>query len=296
MTDASFVLRVDAGAQVGYGHAGRCLALWEQLRERCVVAVTDAAAAAFVRRWGARVASADARAEVTIVDRCLAATVEEVDSLRGAGAAVCLIDDAGPARALADALVDPPTRPDRWPDAPGTRLGGFEHALVREDIRAAAGHGLADVGVLVSMGGTDPNGLTVPLCTALDAAGVPTMAVLGPGYDGARPPGRVLDDRALWPRALAGADLVITGFGHTLLEAAHLGVPAVAVPYNERDAREAAAFSAHGTMAPAAPDDAVATVRGLLDSQRLRQMRRTGPALVDGRGAERVVAALEALR
>ena len=39
MTDASFVLRVDAGAQVGFGHAGRCLALWEQLRDRCVVAV-----------------------------------------------------------------------------------------------------------------------------------------------------------------------------------------------------------------------------------------------------------------
>ena len=91
MTDASFVLRVDAGAQVGFGHAGRCLALWEQLRERCVVAVTDAVAAAFVRRWGARVAGADARGEVTVIDRAHAASVAEVEELRAAGGAVCVV-------------------------------------------------------------------------------------------------------------------------------------------------------------------------------------------------------------
>lgn len=295
MTDASFVLRVDAGAQVGFGHAGRCLALWEQLRERCVVAVTDTVAAAFVRRWGARVAGADARGDVTIIDRAHAATVAEVEELRAAGGAVCLIDDSGPARALADAVVDPPTRP-HWPEVAGLQLGGFEHALLREDIRTAAGRGLPDVGVLVSMGGSDPTGLTVPLCTALDAAGIETLAVLGPAYAGPPPPGRVLEDPAQWPRVLAGAELVVCGFGTTLFEAAHLGVPAVAIPRHELDAREATAFSAHGTMTVASPDDAVATVRALRGSERLREMRRTGRALVDGRGAERVVTALEALR
>jgi spore coat polysaccharide biosynthesis predicted glycosyltransferase SpsG len=295
MTDASFVLRVDAGAQVGFGHAGRCLALWEQLRDRCVVAVADDAAAEVVRGWGARVADGDAQGDVTVVDRAPVAPVDEVEGLKAAGAKVCLVDDAGPARELADAVVDPPTGPD-WPKAAGTRLGGFEHALLREEIRAAAGDRLREVGVLVSMGGSDPTGLTVPLCTALDAAGVETMAVLGPGYEGPPPPGRVLDDPELWPRALAGAELLVCGFGHTLLEAAHLGVPAVAIPRHERDAREAAVFAAHGTMAMATPDDAVATVSALRGSDRLREMRRTGPALVDGRGAERVAAALEALR
>ena len=295
MTDASFVLRFDAGAQVGFGHAGRCLALWEQLRDRCVVAVADAAAVAFVRRWGARVAGEDARGHVTVIDRAHTTPVEEVEALREAGAAVCLIDDAGPARGLADAVVDPPTGP-HWPPAAGTRLGGFEHALLREEIRAAAGARLPHVGVLVSMGGSDPTGLTVPLCTALGAAGVETTAVLGPGYAGPRPPGRVLEDPALWPRALAGAELLVTGFGHTLLEAAHLGVPALAIPRHARDAREGAVFAEHGTMETVSPDEAVATVRALLGSRRLREMRRTGPALVDGYGAERVAAALEALR
>jgi len=151
-------------------------------------------------------------------------------------------------------------------------------------------------GALVSMGGSDPTGLTVPLCTALDGAGFATLAVLGPAYAGPPPPGRVLEDPAQWPRVLAGAELVVCGFGNTLFEAAHLGVPAVAIPRHELDAREAGAFSVHGTMTVASPDDVVATVGALHGSERLREMRRTGRALVDGRGAERVVTALEALR
>ncbi len=295
MTDASFVLRVDAGAQVGFGHAGRCLALWEQLRDRCVIAVADGAAAAVVRGWGARVVAPDARGPVTVVDRAPAAAVEELEDLRAGGAAVCLIDDAGPARGLADAVVDPPTGL-AWPPVDGIWLDGFAHALVREEIRAARADPLPGVGVLVSMGGSDPTGLTVPLCAALDAAGVGTTAVLGPGYEGPPPPGRVLADGALFARALAGAALLVTGYGHTLLEAAHLGVPALAIPRHERDAREAAAFAAHGTMEWASPDDAVAAVGRLQGSERLRKMHRAGPVLVDGRGAERVATALEALR
>lgn len=290
----SFVLRIDAGPRVGYGHAGRCLALWEQLRDRCQIAVADSAAAAFVGRWGARVAGPEARGDVTIIDRAPAAEVGEVQAERDAGSAVCLIDDAGPARGLAQAVVDPPTGPS-WPPADGARLGGFEHALVREEIRASRAEPLPGVGVLVSLGGSDPTGLTAPLCSALDRAGIATTAVLGPGYDGPRPPGEVLGDPALWPRALAGADLLVTGFGHTLLEAAHVGVAALAVPRHERDAREAAAFAAHGTMEWATADDVVAAVGDLHGSDRLRAMRRAGPALVDGRGAERVARVLEEL-
>lgn len=288
----SFVLRVDAGPQVGYGHAGRCLALWEHLRERCAIAVADSAAAEFVRRRGARVAAPADRADVTVIDRAPAASVAEV---REAGnTVVCLLDDAGPARELAAAVIDPPTG-QAWPPANGTRLGGFEHALIRADIRAARSEPLPGVGILVSLGGSDPTGLTEPLCAALGRAGVATTAVLGPGYDSGRPDGDVLRDPALWPRALAGADLLVTGFGHTLLEAAHLGVPALAVPRNEPDAREAAAFAEHGTMDCASPDDVVAAVGALHGSDRAREMHRAGPALVDGLGAERVARALEAM-
>jgi spore coat polysaccharide biosynthesis predicted glycosyltransferase SpsG len=121
--------------------------------------------------------------------------------------------------------------------------------------------------------------------------------VLGPGYDGARPDGDVLADPRLWPRALAGAELLVTGFGHTLLEAAHLGVPALAVVASEQDARDAAAFATHGTAGCAGVDGAVAAALELLGAPaRLAEMARRGPALVDGLGAERVARALVSLR
>src|SRR3954462_5748168 len=115
MTDASFVLRVDAGAQVGFGHAGRCVALWEQLRERCVVAVTDATAAAFVRRSGARVADGGARGDVTGIDRAHTAGGAGARARPPAGAGVCRFDEGGPAGARAGAVVAPPTGP-AWPE------------------------------------------------------------------------------------------------------------------------------------------------------------------------------------
>jgi hypothetical protein len=292
----SFVLRIDAGPRIGYGHAGRCLALWEQLQDRCLVAVTDSTAATFVRRWGVRLAPPGASGDVTVLDRAPAAGVDEVLALGAADSAVCLIDDAGLARPLADAVVDPPTGAD-WPVVDGSTLGGFEHALVRREIREAAADPLPGVGVLVSLGGSDPLQLTAGLCTALDAAGAPTTAVLGPGYAGARPGGCVLPDPSLWPRALAGAELLVTRYGHTLLEAAHLGVPTIAVAQSAQDTRDAAAFAAHGTAAWAEVEDAVATVVELLGApKRLAEMARRGPELVDGLGAERVARALVSLR
>ena len=121
--------------------------------------------------------------------------------------------------------------------------------------------------------------------------------MLGPGYDGPPPPGRVLEDGALWPRALAGAELVVCGFGHTLLEAAHLGVPAVAIPrHDARRPRGRGVLRSRRRWRWRAPTTRSPPSSALRGSDRLREMRRTGPALVDGHGAERVAAALEALR
>jgi UDP-N-acetylglucosamine:LPS N-acetylglucosamine transferase len=116
------------------------------------------------------------------------------------------------------------------------------------------------------------------------------------------PTGEVLDSPQEWPAALAGARLLVGRFGHTLLEAAHLGTPALAVATSADAWTDALAFAAHGTSAAVrvhGPGDARAVAAQALallaDGSRLAAMAARGRELVDGRGAARVAAALREL-
>ncbi len=289
---AQILISVDGGPQSGYGHVGRCLALWDELGGACVFAVSEPGVAGYLHERGvALAAGTDAPASVIVFDHARSVDAEEVLRRQRAGSRVVLVDDAGPGRALADVVVDPPTGP-YWPPSGGRRLAGFEHALLRRDIRAASPMG--GVGVLVSLGGSDPTRLTPRVIDALETAGLSAQAALGPGYIGPAP-ARVAAP-ADWPLALAGARLLVTRFGHTLLEAAHLGVPAVALAVDERDRAEAQAFAAHGSARWLESEDSaglVALVAELLDDDAARvEMSRRGRNLVDGLGARRVAGVL----
>jgi UDP-2,4-diacetamido-2,4,6-trideoxy-beta-L-altropyranose hydrolase len=297
---------VDGGARLGFGHVGRCLALWEELGGRAVFAARDYEVACALRAVGAQVIAAEGSTPVVVIDRATATGADEVAREQAAGRRVCLIDDTGPGRGVADLVVDPPTGVS-WPPAGGRRLAGFPHVLLRRELRAAARTGAARRGergteVLLSLGGSDPERLTPALAGALIAAGVEVVSALGPGYRGPRPPGKLLEDRRQWPHALARARLLVGRFGHTLLEAAHLGTPTLALAMDERAMTEAVAFAAHGTVEAlrvSGPRDAsrVAERAMLLegDAGRRAGMTARGPALVDGRGAERVAAAVSDL-
>jgi UDP-2,4-diacetamido-2,4,6-trideoxy-beta-L-altropyranose hydrolase len=292
------VILVDAGRRLGFGHVGRCLAILEELDGRAALAVRDRATARLLKARGVPLVTPDTPAPLLLVDRRKPTGAHEVARIRARGRHVCLLDDPGTGRALADLVVDPPTA-CAWPPAGGRRLAGFEHALLRREVRAAAGRGLGGVEVLLSMGGSDPEGLTPVLARALRAAGVSVLSVLGPAYRGARPDGEVLADPLDWPHALAGARLLVGRFGHTLLEAAHLGTPALAIATDVPAVANARAFTANGTaetVAVGGPDGIQAVVARTLalleDPGRLVAMSVRGRALVDGQGAARVAAAL----
>jgi spore coat polysaccharide biosynthesis predicted glycosyltransferase SpsG len=152
------------------------------------------------------------------------------------------------------------------------------------------------------MGGSDPEGLTPALAQSLRALGISVLSVLGPTYRGPTPAGEVLADPQEWPRALAGARLLVGRFGHTLLEAAHLGTPALALATSAGATADAAAFASHGTArtmriaGPAGARAVAARALGLLnDAAALAAMATRGPELVDGEGARRVASALREL-
>jgi len=301
------VVVVDGGARTGFGHVGRCLALWEELGGRAVFAVADVDVVRVLRTLGAAVGAADGSMPVAVIDRATPTGAAEVARRLQTGQRVCLIDDFGSGRGVADLVVDPPTGAS-WPPAGGRRLAGFAHVLLRREVREAAGQEGEAAGqegedvVLLSLGGSDPEGLTPALAGALTSAGVAVMSVLGPGYRGPPPPGRVLGDPGEWPCALARARLLVGRFGHTLLEAAHLGTPALALAMDEQAMREAAAFAMHGTseaMRVAGPRDAPRVAARALrlsgENARLAAMAERGRELVDGLGAARAAGALREL-
>jgi UDP-2,4-diacetamido-2,4,6-trideoxy-beta-L-altropyranose hydrolase len=301
----------DGGGALGFGHLGRCLAIADALGDAATFTVEDGQAADFVAGRGARVG--DGRdAPVVLLDRRAAVPAALATEQRRRGRRVALLDDAGPARAVADLVIDPPTAA-AWPPAAGRRLDGFAHVLLRADVLAAgaAARPLRDDAaaaarrprVLLGLGGSDPLGLTPALAAALSALDVELLVALGPGYAAAPPAhGPLLGSPTEWSGALADADLVVCGFGHSLLEAAFLGVPAVAVVFLAEHVEHAHAFCTHGTataieMVDGPRGDALAELAAerLDDRAALRADGRRAATLVDGRGAERVAAALRAL-
>jgi UDP-2,4-diacetamido-2,4,6-trideoxy-beta-L-altropyranose hydrolase len=295
------LILADGGARLGFGHVGRCLAILEEFDGRAAMAVRDAAIARVLKTRGIPLAAPEAWASLLLVDRREPTGVAEVTRMRALGRRVCLLDDTGSGRTVADLVVDPPTG-CAWLPTYGRRLTGFEHALLRREVRDAVDHGVPGIEVLLSMGGSDPEGLTPVLARALQAAGASPLSVLGPAYRGPRPDGEILADPRDWPRALAGARLLVGRFGHTLLEAAHLGTPALAIATDARAAVEARAFAVRGTVemvqaaGPTDADEVATRALALLDDPaRLATMAQRGRELVDGRGAARVAAALREL-
>ena len=307
---AALQIIADGGPQTGFGHIGRCLAIAEAFGSDAFFSVEDQSAAAFIEARGARTqATGTERAPVVLIDRRAPTDAGEVGARHDAGALVVLLDDSGSGRDGADLVVDPPTAA-HWAPTPAPRLAGFEHVLLRREVRDAAISRAASAAalpgsprVLLAMGGSDPTGATPALADALAGAGIGVCAVLGPGYRGARPAlARVLDHPERFVAALAGAELFVASYGHALLESAHLGVPAVAVVLLPEHLDDARSFCAHETAtlldlsAGVSPSALVEVVGALLASQAQRDaLAARGRALIDGRGSDRVARAIRAL-
>jgi spore coat polysaccharide biosynthesis protein SpsF len=167
--------------------------------------------------------------------------------------------------------------------------------------------------VLLSFGGSDPQGLTLKAARALQAVpgAIEIVAVTGPAFSD----GRALD--ALLPalsrplrieREVGGdrlaelmldADLMVGSGGMSVYEIAALGTPGVVLAQNEREDKRMADFARKGTvrylgLGPDVAEDAIlAAVLELLGDAPLRRaMSARGRDLVDGAGAARAAEAV----
>ncbi len=168
--------------------------------------------------------------------------------------------------------------------------------------------------VLITFGGTDPRGTTLMALDAVagvQAPGLEIHTVIGPGFSDAlkraiREKSKALGQECILeeaPDTLAGliswCDVAISASGSTKYELAALGTPSIQISLNNTHAAVGEPFAATGaTMHLGVVSDITArelceALEKLLESLTIRErMRAACRQLVDGRGTNRVVAAI----
>src|SRR5256886_5505474 len=246
-------------------------------------------------------------------------------SLKGEGLKRMVIDDYGHAgHYSADVVVNQNisakeslyTSRERY-----TRLClGLDYVLLRREFKAWREwkREIAPIAkkVLVTMGGSDPENVTSAGLRAMrlvDIDGVELIVVVGPG----NPNGEMLEQEAAGsnglirlcrnvtniPELMSWADVAVSAAGSTCWELCLLGLPAaiIDVAENQRPIAEILGYrgvAIHlGSEHTLSADEIPGTIRSLMLSPAARSsMSERARRLVDGRGAERVIAAMRGTR
>ena len=332
------LIRCDGGGKFGYGHVKRMVALARALRDREGIGAIFALngtedACEPIRRAGFAVTRLNNESLSSLVDQHTPDILlldcregpdrSEVSALSERVALTAIVDDGSDRRLACDIAYYPPVPQAAALDWTGSQCApriGWEWSLLGSSQTALPPRKISNRPVLlVTMGGSDPFGLTLRSARALARLDPAFRArfVIGPGMEDRTTVARQIvklnrnfetiegaDDLAT---EFAGADLALAAFGVTAYELAAAGVPAVYLCLTEDHAASASAFEGAGMglslgVATDVADETIArqVSRLLGDAAKLREMRAAGLMTIDGRGAARIASdlaqALEARR
>ena len=248
---------------------------------------------------------------ILVVDVRDTLSASELNSVRGQNRCVVLLDDLSDRRFAADLAFYPPVpqvaRAD-WAGFHGKRFTGWEWVIlrrqfaesVRRDHREAAS-------VLITMGGSDPAGLTMQAVEGLELAKekFDGTIVLGSGFrhknalnsllEKARRHYSVHEEVQDMRGMMSKADIALCSYGMTAFELAATGVPAIYFCLSEDHAQSASALAdagagiSLGVFNKITGETISETVTALLASQKLQhQISEAACRLIDGQGASRI--------
>jgi spore coat polysaccharide biosynthesis protein SpsF len=327
------LIRCDGGGKFGYGHVKRMVALARALRDHENIGVHFALngsedVAILIRRAGFDVTMLRAPAsleslidakkpDILLLDGREGPARAELEKLKRGIAVTAVIDDGNERRLACDYAYYPPVPDALALDWTGSRTlprVGWEWAVLGLNPNIVRKHVPASrPTVLVSMGGSDPHGLTLRMAMALaplDSV-YRVRFVIGTGMKDAQTVARGLvtlkknyetvegaDDLSV---EYASADVALCAFGVTAYELAACGIPALYLGLTQDHASSASAFAqagmgiSLGVAAKVSDDEILRSVERLLNNSAARRdMRKQGLALLDGQGAARIAADLAA--
>lgn len=307
--DRVVAFRCDGNEHVGAGHVARCLPLAGELARRGHVPVFVGAYSGLAR-WLLERARLEVAAPVPApagLDPA-AWSAAVVDSYTLPVAELCVLARALPVAFLAEArrCPDRGVHVDYHADAPVPSQPGHQDlrgpaytpidpafAALRRSRSGPVRRALVTVG-----GSTAARRIRSPAVTALRAT-FPAARILVAGAGAEQWDGQAVTSLP-HPSSLldvvADVDVAVSGAGLTASELAAAGVPTVivAVAHNQRRVTVgfAVASAALTVDLDAPPPALAAAVAGLADPALRVRLSEAGPALVDGRGAQRTVSAL----
>ena len=333
MSGSSVVIRCDGSHHIGLGHIVRCIALARELHDvhqRDVVFAmrADPLGFAMVREAGFVVIEApvgaafrhdvwltdvlkSTGAEILVLDVRDDLTVAQVRAVcERTNVRVAVIDDGSERRMAADDVFYPPVPQARsltWPGFTGRVHLGWEWLLLRPEFAAEPRRSPHEPPVvLVTMGGSDPMGLTPKAVRALAMVNTPIDCVVLVGRAFAHDDElsrmlrefqhewRVVRDGNVREEMMA-ADLALLSFGVTSYEAAACALPSINICLTDDHAVSSAAFAQEGlgvSLGLASQVDAAQLAGAvevmLADNAGRAAMGARARALVDGRGAVRI--------
>lgn len=328
------LFRCDGSPEIGLGHIVRCLALADELRDAHGYPIAFAMRKGplgikMVEEKGYRVIALqesgqyfdygnwliecvkEVAARVIVLDVRDGLTREAVKELRNKGILIVTIDDSDDKRLEADLAFYPPVpqvQSTDWAGFTGQLYAGWEWVVLRREFayrppRIPHNHPV----ILVTMGGSDPAGLTLKTVEALDPLDedFETVVVLGPSFCHGHALNNLLlrarrrfnlrQDVTDMPGLMAQADLAVVSFGVTAYELLAMSVPAIHVCLTADHSESASAFVEAGVAlnlgvyGDSTPGALARSVRSLLEQNELRiLMSRRASGLIDGGGAARI--------
>jgi spore coat polysaccharide biosynthesis protein SpsF len=322
------LIRCDGGGSYGFGHVKRMIALARALRDReglgAVFAVNGSAdALPPIRQAGFAAKLIDGPEgeflalakdpDLLILDCREGPSREAIAALPVPLKAV--VDDASERRLACDLAYYPPvpqTAQLVWSGSACRARVGWEWALLGQQQmpERPRSHSPCPT-LLVTMGGSDPFGLTERAALALRQLDPVFRArfVIGPGFKDKNrlarsivslsPNFETVEGAHGLETEFAACDVALVAFGVTAYELAAAGVPAIYLGISDDHTQSASAFEqagmglSLGTMNRVSNAEIAQAVWSLLNNgDRRRQMRAAGLMTIDGSGASRIAADL----
>ena len=292
------LIRCDGGKGIGFGHIVRCISLAEKLRDSYnydvnFAMIHDPSGMEIVSRHGFTICEPLSKkrteeegiwikklisavgSKILVLDIRTDLAKETVCSIRESGVKIVIIDDVSDRRLLADLAFYPPVPQINkldWEDFTGELYIGWEWVLLRSqfveelkklrissnDRKLKTGKKEKNQRLLITMGGSDPAGLTLLAVDAIEQVkyNVEVTIIIGGGFmhysDLSKKLGktkkeyRLLESVENMASVMSKSDLAISSFGVTSYELAALKIPSLYICLTKDHAESARALSNAG--------------------------------------------------